>query len=128
MDLPRFERGESLGSCHSSVPARMMVRPSRTAAGAAPKAPPTQLHTIELLLGGRQLRITFRQPFDLLAETAAIEARNQAGSTANPAQSEIWLGDPIRTNLPPDFNSAYTKSRACVPTLPTSSGKEPCST
>ncbi len=36
---------------------------------------------------------TFRQPFDLLAETTAIAARREAGNTASPAKSEIWLGD-----------------------------------
>ena len=36
---------------------------------------------------------TFRQPFDLLAETTAIAARREAGDTANSAKSEIWLGD-----------------------------------
>ena len=36
---------------------------------------------------------TFRQPFDLLAETTAIAARHAAGNTAKRAKSEIWLGD-----------------------------------
>ena len=36
---------------------------------------------------------TFRQPFDLLAETTAIAARHGAGNTAKSAKSEIWLGD-----------------------------------
>jgi site-specific DNA recombinase len=36
---------------------------------------------------------TFRQPFDLLAETTAIAARHGAGNTAKRAKSEIWLGD-----------------------------------
>ncbi len=34
---------------------------------------------------------TFRQPFDLLAETTAIASRHGAGNTANSAKSEIWL-------------------------------------
>src|SRR5580704_18077027 len=34
---------------------------------------------------------TFRQPFDLLAETIAIAARHEAGNTAKSAKSEIWL-------------------------------------
>jgi site-specific DNA recombinase len=38
-----------------------------------------------------EVRATFRQPFDLLAETAAIAARQDAGATANSAKSEIWL-------------------------------------
>jgi hypothetical protein len=36
---------------------------------------------------------TFRQPFDLLAETAAIAALPAAGDGGNSAKSEIWLGD-----------------------------------
>jgi site-specific DNA recombinase len=36
---------------------------------------------------------TFRQPFDLLAKTIAVAGRREAGSTANWAKSEIWLGD-----------------------------------
>jgi len=35
---------------------------------------------------------TFRQPFDLLAETAVIAARAAAGATAGTARTEIWLG------------------------------------
>jgi site-specific DNA recombinase len=34
---------------------------------------------------------TFRQPFDLLAETTAIAARHGAGNTAKLAKNEIWL-------------------------------------
>jgi site-specific DNA recombinase len=34
---------------------------------------------------------TFRQPFDLLAETTAIAARHGAGNTAKSAKSKIWL-------------------------------------
>ncbi|MGI8426499.1 MAG: hypothetical protein ACR2M4_07865 [Actinomycetota bacterium] len=36
---------------------------------------------------------TFRQLFDLLAKTTAIAGRLEAGSTANSAKSELWLGD-----------------------------------
>jgi site-specific DNA recombinase len=36
---------------------------------------------------------TFRQSFDLLAETTAIVARQNAGDTANSAKRENWLGD-----------------------------------
>ena len=36
---------------------------------------------------------TFRQPFDILAETATAAARVEAGETAKSAKSEIWLGD-----------------------------------
>ncbi|MGE3600209.1 MAG: recombinase family protein [Dehalococcoidia bacterium] len=40
-----------------------------------------------------EMTATFRQPFDLLAETTAIAAREKAGSDANTAKNEIWLGD-----------------------------------
>jgi site-specific DNA recombinase len=36
---------------------------------------------------------TFRQPFDLLAETTAIAAVHEAGNTAISAKRETWLGD-----------------------------------
>ncbi len=36
---------------------------------------------------------TFRQPFDLLAETTAIAMRSAADDSANSAKSEIWLGN-----------------------------------
>jgi hypothetical protein len=36
---------------------------------------------------------TFRQPFDLLAETTAIAARSSAGNSGNSSKNEIWLGD-----------------------------------
>jgi hypothetical protein len=36
---------------------------------------------------------TFRQPFDLLAETAAITADQEAVNAANSAKSENWLGN-----------------------------------
>ncbi len=36
---------------------------------------------------------TFRQPFDILAETATAAARVEAGKNAKSAKSEIWLGD-----------------------------------
>jgi site-specific DNA recombinase len=36
---------------------------------------------------------TFRQPFDLLAETTAIVARQNAGDITNSAKRENWLGD-----------------------------------
>ncbi len=35
---------------------------------------------------------TFRQPFDLLAETTAIAARSSAGSGGISSKTEIWLG------------------------------------
>jgi site-specific DNA recombinase len=34
---------------------------------------------------------TFRQPFDLLAETAVSASRAAVGETAKPAKTEIWL-------------------------------------
>ena len=34
---------------------------------------------------------TFRQPFDMLAETANTAARLQADEAAKPAKNEIWL-------------------------------------
>jgi DNA invertase Pin-like site-specific DNA recombinase len=40
-----------------------------------------------------EVRATFRQPFDLLAETTAIAARQAAANTVNSSKSEIWLGD-----------------------------------
>jgi site-specific DNA recombinase len=36
---------------------------------------------------------TFRQPFDILAETACSAARVEAGDSAKSSKSEIWLGD-----------------------------------
>ena len=36
---------------------------------------------------------TFRQPFDLLAESATAAARIGAGEIAKSARTEIWLGD-----------------------------------
>jgi site-specific DNA recombinase len=36
---------------------------------------------------------TFRQPFDMPAETIDAQARNIASQTAKSAKSEIWLGD-----------------------------------
>ena len=35
---------------------------------------------------------TYRQPFDLLAETAATATRAAAGDTPKTAKTEIWLG------------------------------------
>ena len=35
---------------------------------------------------------TFRQPFDLLAETTAIAARSSAENNGNSSKNEIWLG------------------------------------
>lgn len=36
---------------------------------------------------------TFRQPFDLLVETTAIAASQEAAYSGNSSKSEIWLGD-----------------------------------
>lgn len=38
-----------------------------------------------------EVRATFRQPFDLLAKTAAIGAGHEAGTMADLAKSSIWL-------------------------------------
>ncbi len=42
---------------------------------------------------GGNVVATFRQSFDLLAETAAIASRAEAGEAAKSAKTEIWLGD-----------------------------------
>ena len=34
---------------------------------------------------------TFRQPFDMLAETVTAVARNEAGASHSNAKNEIWL-------------------------------------
>ena len=36
---------------------------------------------------------TFRQPFDLLAQTTAIAMRNETGLDSKSSKSEIWLGN-----------------------------------
>ncbi|MEX2631630.1 MAG: hypothetical protein WD341_16975 [Tistlia sp.] len=36
---------------------------------------------------------TFRQPFDLMAQTAAVAARAGAGNSSISPKNEIWLGD-----------------------------------
>jgi site-specific DNA recombinase len=36
---------------------------------------------------------TFRQPFDMLAETATVAPRMAVGESAISTRSEIWLGD-----------------------------------
>lgn len=38
-----------------------------------------------------EVRATFRQPFDLLADTTAMLARHEAGDGANSAKRESWL-------------------------------------
>ncbi len=38
-----------------------------------------------------EMTATFRQPFDLLAETTAIAARQEAVTMANSGKCEIWL-------------------------------------
>ena len=58
---------------------------------------------------------TFRQPFDLLAETTAIAARQEAGDSANSAKSEIWLGGQSVSNPSPQ--------RGCA--LPSGTGNFP---
>ena len=53
---------------------------------------------------------TFRQPFDLLAETAMSAARDAAGETAKTAKTEIWLGRE-------DSNLRMTESKSVLLTL-----------
>ena len=36
---------------------------------------------------------TFRQPFDLLAESTAIAASSRVGNGGNSSKNEIWLGN-----------------------------------
>jgi len=36
---------------------------------------------------------TFRQPFDMLAETATAATHVEAGERAKSAKRELWLGD-----------------------------------
>lgn len=38
-----------------------------------------------------EVRATFRQPFDLLADTTAIVGRQEPGEAANSAKRESWL-------------------------------------
>ncbi|MFZ5690207.1 MAG: recombinase family protein [Pseudomonadota bacterium] len=42
---------------------------------------------------GGEVVATFRQPFDLLAETTLTAARGAAGETAKTVKTEIWLGN-----------------------------------
>jgi hypothetical protein len=44
-----------------------------------------------------EVAATFRQPFDLLAETNALVDHRQPIGTANPAKTEIWLPRYLRT-------------------------------
>jgi site-specific DNA recombinase len=53
---------------------------------------------------------TFRQPFDLLAETAVAAARTGAGETAKTAETEIW-----RASAPP-FPSILPREVSLWPT------------
>ncbi len=41
-----------------------------------------------------ELSATLRQPFDLIAETTAIDARRKAAGVASNGLSEIWLPGP----------------------------------
>ena len=50
---------------------------------------------------------TFRQPFDLLAETAVTAARATAGDEAKLAKTEIWLRE---RNPVPTFSDWWRKS------------------
>ena len=44
---------------------------------------------------------TFRQPFDLLAQTTAIATRAETSSDSNSVKSEIWLRTPSDSNPSP---------------------------
>jgi hypothetical protein len=48
------------------------------------------MHGIKVLMDGEMVA-TFRQPFDLLAETTANAMRSAADDSVNSAKSEIWL-------------------------------------
>jgi hypothetical protein len=67
--------------------------------------------------GDGEIVATFRQPFDLLAETTTLAAQSAVGNKANAAKSEIWLGD-LTTN----FRSAVSArgySNIAMPTTQT---------
>src|SRR5215211_2314051 len=51
---------------------------------------------------------TFRQPFDLLAETTLSAARAAAGETTNSAKTEIWLRTQCRLHRSAEANSLRT--------------------
>jgi site-specific DNA recombinase len=48
-----------------------------------------------------EVRATFRQPFDLLADTTAMLARHEAGDGANSAKRESWLWTQSAANPSP---------------------------
>ena len=61
---------------------------------------------------------TFRQPFDMLAETATSAARHEAENTANSAKSEIWLMSQAAANRSPVLNSLLAgKMQGIFPNL-----------
>jgi hypothetical protein len=94
--LPReIDRPEAAEQSYIDVGVQIFepARKSCSSGSSRAKAPPAQLRTIELLLKDGEARVTFRQPFDLLAETTAMAARQEAENTANSAKSEIWLGN-----------------------------------
>jgi site-specific DNA recombinase len=55
-----------------------------------------------------EVRATFRQPFDLLAQTTAAATRAGAEGRANDAKSEIWLWTQSNSNRSPPPNSLLT--------------------
>ena len=57
---------------------------------------------------------TFRQPFDLLAETTAIAARSAVAKIPNLTKSEIWLPGRIRTSDQP-VNRGYQREKDATP-------------
>jgi site-specific DNA recombinase len=62
-------------------------------AGTVRKTSPSQLRAIELHLGGWRGGRHFREPFDLLAETATNSTRLGTSETFRSAKIEIWLGN-----------------------------------
>ena len=57
---------------------------------------------------------TFRQSFDLLAETTAIAARHGAGNTAKSAKSKIWLtSQSVANQSPGGFYGRRLCENAC---------------
>ena len=62
---------------------------------------------------------TFRQPFDILAETTTIAARNGAGNTANSAKVEIWLGrEDSNLRMAESKSAALPLGEAPIPFFP----------
>ena len=71
---------------------------------------------------------TFRQPFDLLAETTAIAASYGAVNTAKSSKSEIWLTRQSLANrsppVTPCFPLLFSEKRPIFPSCGTTSGQD----